>query len=137
MYSTQVFWLDPDIFTHEIIWDNTSNTYIEKIDNVRNLMSKAFQDPLSQPEQQVRFNYVFETHVHLSDKYISLYQTLLAELDADPKMVHRCGITPKKLPALVENNPLIAIEVLLKLMNSSQITEYAIWTPNSQISACS
>jgi len=99
--ESEVIWLNP-VYSPGVVWDVTLGEDTSRGAEVRALMAKAFRGPLV-PTQQ---------------------QQVLAELEADPKMVYHCGLSPQKLPDLVENNPMIAIECLLKLMSSSQITEY-------------
>ncbi len=108
-----VLWLTPHSdSSFELLWDDSMGAENAAAAEVHELMGKAFRGPLVPPQQQ----------------------QVLAALQDDAKLVYHCGLTPKRLPDLVENNPVIAIEVLLKLMSSSQLTEYFSVLVNMEIS---
>lgn len=69
---------------------------------LRRLLSRAFAAPLAPAAQQA---------------------TLDAVLSVDVALVHHV-LTPAQLPELVEQNPMIAIECLLKLMPCPELPEY-------------
>jgi len=99
--DAELMWINPD-YAPRLLWDSTLCRDNAKGQEVRELMSKAFKGPLRLDEQQ----------------------QVLNELENDNRLVYHCGLTPQKLPELVENNPMIAIECLLKLMSSNQLNEY-------------
>ncbi|XP_022841579.1 CCR4-NOT transcription complex subunit 11 isoform X1 [Olea europaea var. sylvestris] len=97
----ELVWLNPDS-NHELLWDYGMCAGTSRGAAVRDLIAKALKGPLA-PAQQ---------------------EQVLVELANDPKLVYHCGLTPRKLPDLVENNPIIAVEVLIKFVNSPEIPEY-------------
>ena len=62
--------------------------------------------------------------VQFTNGRCSHLQFILHQLQQDSKLVHHSGITPDRLPDLVENNPNIATEALLRLSSSSKLNEY-------------
>lgn len=94
-------WLVPES-VHAVMWDHNMGQDESMSQLMRDLISKAFKGPLQIEQARV----------------------VSQQLEADPKMVYHCGLTPKKLPDLVENNPAVAIDALLRLMPSAHISEY-------------
>ncbi|XP_042382845.1 CCR4-NOT transcription complex subunit 11-like isoform X2 [Zingiber officinale] len=107
----ELIWLNPDS-NHELLWDYGMCADTSRGAAVRDLIAKALKGPLA-PAQQEQF---------------------VLELAKDAKLVYHCGLTPSKLPDLVEHNPLIAVEVLSKLMNSPEISEYFTVLVNMEMS---
>ncbi|VVB15056.1 unnamed protein product [Arabis nemorensis] len=101
VHQSELLWIDPDN-KHELVWDDKMCADTSRGATVRDLLVKGLKVTLSPTEQEV----------------------ITTELANDPKLVYHCGITPRKLPQLVEHNPQIAVEILTKLINSPEIADY-------------
>ncbi|XP_074573276.1 uncharacterized protein LOC141829649 [Curcuma longa] len=104
-------WLNPDN-DHELLWDYGMCADTSRGAAVRDLIAKALKGPLA-PAQQ---------------------EQVVLELAKDAKLVYHCGLTFLLQKDLVEHNPLIAVEVLSKLMNSPEVSEYFTVLVNMEMS---
>jgi hypothetical protein len=89
-------WINLD-HVPELLWDPNMCINSSKGFEVRDLALMALRRQLTEEETNL----------------------VKAKLDDDPKIIYKYNLSPRKFPDLVENNPSIAIEVLLKLMGMS------------------
>ncbi|CAN8255920.1 unnamed protein product [Cochlearia groenlandica] len=101
VHQSEFLWIDPDN-KHELVWDDKMCADTSKGAIVRGLIVKGLKVTLTPTEQE----------------------DITTELTNDPKLVYHCGISPRKLPQLVEHNPQIAVEILTRLINSTEIADY-------------
>ena len=59
---------------------------------------------------------------------------LVTAVNTTPAIVRHLDFAPSKLPALVEHNPVVAIELLLQLMGAPVISEYFSVLVNMELS---
>lgn len=136
----ELVWMNPVVERHDITWDASMCTTQSAGTEVRRLMARAFKAALTLQQQDSLLDALNKDpklvyHIgmcaftaaaaaaalHITSlcltvcMYVSLIYVYV--------LIISTGLTPAKLPELVENNPMVAIEVLLKLMTSNQITE--------------
>ncbi|KAM0909568.1 hypothetical protein ACQ4PT_014732 [Festuca glaucescens] len=97
----ELHWLNLDN-NHDLLWDGSMCAETSRGASIRDLVGRACKGPLV-PAQQ---------------------EQVISDLAKDWKLVYHCGMTPEKLPDLVEHNPLIAVDVLSKLINSPDMDSY-------------
>lgn len=111
----------------ELVWFDLTNPVCHK--PIFDMNFGDEQQSSSEPEVKKLIENAFKQALSLQDQ-----KTFESELDKDPELVNHIGMTPAKLPELVENNPMIAIKILLLIMESSDLTEYLSELVNMEMS---
>lgn len=99
--SAELRWIDPEPL-HEVLWDPDLGMRGERGSELRDLIAKAMKSPIAE----------------------SLQLRVISQLESEPKLVHLCGLSPQKLPDLVQNNAQLTAKLLLILQASKQIPHY-------------
>jgi len=105
-------WIHVPLITDEVQMDYTIESERLQGNEVIGLLQKAVKTPLTQPQQSI----------------------VAQGLEKNPLLVFNSGLSPKKLPDLVENNPSVAVEVLTKIMSTSQMDAYLSVLVNMEMS---
>jgi len=113
--DAEVLWLNPD-YAPQLLWERPLHTPGSGADasdaELREQMARAFAGSLAPPQ----------------------VDAIVRKLRAEPRLVYTCGLTPQRLPELVEANPPIAVQCLLTVMASPQMTEYLSALVNMEMS---
>jgi hypothetical protein len=104
-----MIWLNPG-GNLDLMWDRTLCRSPSKSATLRELMSKAFKGPLAPNEQKQMLALLEPDRQHLSVGKMSGVSSMV---------ILASGLSPKRLPELVENNPMVAIKCLLSLMKTT------------------
>lgn len=110
-FVDELAWAAPELHNH-LVWDSSVGEDGSRGDAVREILSKALRGPLLPAQQQV----------------------VLDELDADPRLVHRLGLAPRHLPLLVEHTPVVAYELLIRLMHSPRVHAFLAVLAHTEMS---
>ncbi|XP_053667152.1 CCR4-NOT transcription complex subunit 11 [Anopheles marshallii] len=99
----------------ELIWlDLGSPSYHKPVYN-----SCSDAEPTPDKCLQTLLDQSFRQALSIADQ-----QTLVNELEKDTQQTHLSCVTPEKLPNLVEYNPTIAIEILMRMLKTRHIEAY-------------
>lgn len=102
----ELIWLNPENFLldyHNYMYDSTMcETKATAVNGVRRLLTKALKGPLNLSQ-------------------LDQLSALIKKVDSS---IVASGVTHTQYPELVEFNPVIAYDVLICLMSTSQITDY-------------
>uniref|UniRef100_A0A182KB35 CCR4-NOT transcription complex subunit 11 n=1 Tax=Anopheles christyi TaxID=43041 RepID=A0A182KB35_9DIPT len=99
----------------ELIWlDLGSPSYHKPVYN-----SCSDAEPTPDKCLQTLLDQSFRQALSIADQ-----QTLVNELEKDTQQTHLSCVTPEKLPNLIEYNPTIAIEILMRLLKTRHIDAY-------------
>ncbi|XP_053674436.1 CCR4-NOT transcription complex subunit 11 [Anopheles nili] len=99
----ELIWLDlgsPSY--HKPVYNSCSDAEPTPDKCLRTLLHQSFRQALSIADQQ----------------------TLVNELEKDTQQTHLSCVTPEKLPNLIEYNPTIAIEILMRMLKTRHIDAY-------------
>ncbi|XP_040175273.1 CCR4-NOT transcription complex subunit 11 [Anopheles arabiensis] len=99
----------------ELIWlDLGSPSYHKPVYN-----SCSDAEPTPDKCLQTLLDQSFRQALSIADQ-----QTLVNELEKDTQQTHLSCVTPEKLPNLIEYNPTIAIEILMRMLKTRHIDAY-------------